>query len=196
MTRVRRDLSQGFSNIFTEEEAMNLTREDRDCLIAYSRKPENLCLALAVGAIQVDLRIAIITEFLEELREYVKAGLERQELPWCIPPVQLKERDFKAKGWVPMLSIKRKEPKREIILYKGEDAKKTYLGGKCDGEPVLEREVLETALVGVGTGGRYNTADGFEWWRNMGQEYCDFRALLHERFLFLYGLVENRQVPQ
>ena len=38
---------------------------------------ENLPLALAIGAIQDNLRIAIITEFLEGLQEYVKAGLKK-----------------------------------------------------------------------------------------------------------------------
>ena len=156
---------------------MNLTKEDRDCLIAYSRKSENLDLALAVGAIQVDLRIAIITEFLEKLREYVQAGLKELKLPWCIFPVQIKEKDYKAKGWVPILSIKHKKSKREIILYKEEEKQQTYLGGKCHGEPVLKREVLNTALEGVGIGGGYHTADGcFEWWRRTDPAYHDLSS--------------------
>ena len=155
---------------------MNLTKEDRDCLIAYSRKSENLPLALAVGAIQVDLRIAIITEFLEDLRECVQASLKERNMPWCIPPVQIKEKDYKTKGWVSILSIKRKESKREIILYKDEESQRTYLGGKCYGDPVLKRDVLKTALVGVGTGGGYNTTDGFEWWRHIEQAYHDLSS--------------------
>ena len=53
---------------------MSLTKENKTCLIAYSRKPENLPLALAIGAIQDDLKIAIITEFLKE-REFGLSGL-------------------------------------------------------------------------------------------------------------------------
>lgn len=155
---------------------MNLTEEDRDCLIAYSRKSENLDLALVVGAIQVDLRIAIITEFLENLREYVQAGLKELKLPWCISPIQITEKDYKAKGWVPILSIKCKKSKREIILYKDEEKQRTYLGGKCHGEPVLKREVLKTALEGVGIGGGYHTADNFEWWRRTDSSYHDLSS--------------------
>ena len=61
-----------------------MNQEERDCLIKYSRKPDNLPLALAIGAIQENLRVAIITEFLEELWEYVKNGLQRKNLPWCV----------------------------------------------------------------------------------------------------------------
>ena len=156
---------------------MNLTKEDRDCLIAYSRKSENLDLALAVGTIQVDLRIAIIAEFLENLRGYIQAGLDLKErkLPWCISPVQIKEKHYKAKGWVPILSIKHKKSKREIILYKDEENQRTYLGGKCHGEPVLKREVLKTALEGVGIGGGYHT-DDFEWWRRTDPAYHDLSS--------------------
>ena len=155
---------------------MNFTKEERDCLIRYSRKSDNLSLALAIGAIQVDLRIAIITEFLEGLRECVKAGLKERTLPlpWYIPPIQIKEKDHKAKGWVPILSIKRKESEREIILYKDEEKWRTYLGGKCHGESALKEEDLKAALVGVGTGGSYNTSD-FEWWRHIEGKttYCN-----------------------
>ena len=74
-----------------------MNQEERDCLIKYSRKPDNLPLALAIGAIQVDLRIAIITEFLEGLRECIKARLKERTLPlpWYIPPVQIKEKTTK-----------------------------------------------------------------------------------------------------
>ena len=156
---------------------MNLTQEDRDCLIAYSRKSENLPSALAIWAIQEDLRVAIMTEFLEELRECVTAGLKKRKLPWCISPVQIKEKDYKTTSWVPILSMKRKESEREIILYKEGENWRTYLGGKCYDESALTREQLKPALVGVGTGGGYNTSDGgFEWWRRIEKAYRDLNS--------------------
>lgn len=146
---------------------MNLTKEDRDCLIKYSRKPENLPLALAIGAIQDNLRIAIITEFLKGLQEYVKAGLNNKKLPWCVTQVpREKEEDD-----ILILSIKREELKRDVGLYKWMGKEwQTYVGGKCYCGPTLTREQLEPALVGIGTGGKYDS-NGFEWWRNTEQEY-------------------------
>ena len=149
---------------------MNLTKEDQTCLIAYSRQPKNLPLALAIGAIQDNLRVAIITEFLEGLQEYVKAGLKNKKLPWCVTQVPIEQEEDD----IPILlikRIKREGLKREVGLYKWTGKKwQTYLGGKCYCGPTLTREQLEPDLVGIGTGGKYD-ANGFEWWRNTEQEY-------------------------
>lgn len=153
---------------------MSLTKEDKTCLIAYSREPENLPLALAIGAIQDDLKVAIITEFLKELQEYVKDGLQGKNLPWCVTvclePWQ--EDSLIPAMWydnILILSITREGSNREIGLYLWREWE-TYLGGQCDDESALKREQLEPALVGIGTSVKY--ADkGFEWWwseRNLG----------------------------
>lgn len=147
---------------------MNLTQEDQACLVAYSRQQENLPLALAIWAIQEDLRVAIITEFLEELREYVKNGLQRKNLPWC---VTAHPNQSQWKGEILILSITREGSNREIVLYKWQEWE-TYLGGKCYDESALTREQLEPALVGIGTGSGYNSGD-FEWWRHIEQTYRD-----------------------
>ena len=153
---------------------MNLTPEDQACLIAYSRKPENLLSALAIGAIQDGLKIAIITEFLEELREYVRNGLQRKNLPWCVTayPNQVTWRSATL-----ILSITREGSNRKIVLYQwdGEGFKtypegwKTFLGGECGEESRLTREQLEPALEGVGIGRLGVTAD-FEWWKRMERD--------------------------
>ena len=149
---------------------MNLTKEDQACLIAYSRQQENLPIALAIWAIQEDLRIEIITEFLKELQEYVKDGLQRKNLPWSVT-AHLNQSQWK--GEILILSITREESNREIGLYKWEETQEweTYLGGKCDDESALTREQLEPALVGVGTTGGY--ASGLEWWRRIEKNYRD-----------------------
>ncbi len=145
-----------------------MNQEERDCLIKYSRKPDNLPIALAIGAIQVDLKIAIMTEFLEELRECVKIGLQRRNLPWC---VTAHPNQSQWKGEILILSITREGSNRKIVLCKWKEWE-TYLGGKSCDESALTREQLEPALVGIGTGGGYNAGD-FEWWRNIIQPYRD-----------------------
>lgn len=148
---------------------MNLTKEDQACLIAYSRQQENLPIALAIWAIQEDLRIEIITEFLKELQKYVKDGLQRKNLPWCVV-APLNQSQWKEEKDILILSIKRERSNREIGLYKWKW--ETYLGGTCDDESALTRDQLEPYLEDVGTGGKYDD-DGFEWWRNIEQTYCD-----------------------
>ena len=80
--------------------------------------------------------------FLEKLREYVQAGLKDLKLGAVVEDfrggsVQIKEEDYKAKGWVPILSIKHKNCGRQSersVLYEGRSEKQqTYLGGKCHG---------------------------------------------------------------
>ena len=163
-----------------------MNQEERDSLIKYSREPDNLPLALAVGAIQEDLRIAIMTEFLEELRECVKAGLQRKKLPWCVT-AHLNQLQSKGND-ILILSITREGSNRKIVLHKWKE-RETYLGGKCDDESALTREQLEPALVGVGTGGSYD-AHGLEWWRNIEPPYDDLGC---DRALKTMNVKEERQ---
>lgn len=146
-----------------------MNQEERDCLIKYSREPDNLPLVLAVGAIQEGLRIAIMTEFLEELREYVKAGLQRENLPWCVTArlhhLQRRENN------ISILSITREGSNWEIVLRKWQE-RKIYPCVKCDDESALTREQLKHALVGVGTGGGYDSY-GCKAWRNIEPPYDD-----------------------
>ena len=149
---------------------MNLTKEYQACLIAYSRQQENLPIALAIWAIQEDLRAEIITEFLKELQEYVKDGLQRKNLPWCVA-APLNQSQWKEEKDILILSIKRERSNREIGLYKWEETQEweTYLCGKCDDESALTCEQLEPTLVDVGTTGGY--AGDLEWWRRIEKNY-------------------------
>ena len=147
---------------------MNLTKEDQDCLIDYSRKPDNLPIALAIWAIQEDLRIKIITEFLEELRDYIKADLRKKKLPWCVT-AHLNPPQWKKKEGILMLAITHKRSNRKIVLYRWTKWQ-AYLGGKWNDEPALTQEKLEPALEGVGTGGKYDD-ECFKWWRDIENNY-------------------------
>ena len=166
---------------------MNLTKEDQVCLIAYSRQPDNLPIALAIWSIQEDLRNAIITEFLKELQEYVEDGLQQENLPWCVT-AHLNPPQWKKREGILMLSITREESNREIGLYRWTEWV-TYLGGKCNDEPALTHEQLELALEGVGTGGKYDD-DGFEWWRNIENNY---RYLGSDESLTTMNVENDRQ---
>ena len=53
-----------------------LTKGERDGLIAYSRKPDNLPSAFAIGEILADLRLAIFKEFQDALHDYLRKGPE------------------------------------------------------------------------------------------------------------------------
>lgn len=159
---------------------MSLTKEDKTCLIAYSREPENLPLALAIGAIQDDLKVAIITEFLKELQKYVKDGLQRKNLPWCVTTC-LEQSKWKensliqavmGKEDIQILLIGRKGSNRKVVLHQWKGWE-IYLGGKCDDESTLKCEKLELALVEVGIGFDGYNEDGFEWWgfdRDLGSD--------------------------
>lgn len=57
-----------------------LTVEERDFLVDYCMKPENTWLALAVGQVQLELKTAIVSLFVEELNESVKGELEKRGL--------------------------------------------------------------------------------------------------------------------
>lgn len=167
-----------------------MNQDERDCLIKYSREPDNLPLALAIGAIQVDLRIDIRIEFLAELQKCVKAGLQQwKNLPCSVTvhPHQLQGRRD-----ILMLSITREGSNWEIVLREWQERRifmerqgwktylewqgwKTYLGVKCDDEFALTREQLEHALVGVGIGGGYENF-GFRRWWYIEPPYDDLRC--------------------
>lgn len=101
MTRVRRDLSQEFINIFAEdeEEAVNsskggqmreLTNKEEKDIVTYCMKPENTWLALAIGQIQPELRVSygshageiMITELTDEEKEFLVDYCMKPENTW------------------------------------------------------------------------------------------------------------------
>ena len=86
---------------------MKLTQGARDCLIAYSRKPDNLPSALAIGAIHNDLKNAILKEFQDELCDYVRDGLKPS---WSIH----REDPVNWAGGVLILSLKHEGSDGEI----------------------------------------------------------------------------------
>ena len=185
-----------------------MNQEERDCLIKYSREPDNLPLALAIGAIQVDMRIDIRIEFLAELQKCVKAGLQQwKNLPWS---VTVHPHQLQGKRDILMLSITREGSNWEIVLREWQERRifmerqgwkifmewqgwKTYLGvkcdEKCDDKSALTHEQLKHALVGVGTGGGYDQYN-FKLWRYIEPLYDDLRS---DEALKTMNMEEERQ---
>ena len=181
-----------------------MNQEERDCLIKYSREPDNLPLALAIGAIQVDLRIDIRIRVPREVAEMRKGWfttMEELAMERYRPPTSVA-----GKKDILMLSITREGSNWEIVLREWQERRifmerqgwkifmewqgwKTYLGVKCDGKSALTREQLKHALVGVGTGGGYDQYN-FKLWRYIEPLYDDLRS---DEALKTMNVEEERQ---
>ena len=74
----------------------DLTEEEKEVLVKYCRKPENIELALAIGQIQSMLRKAIVY-FLEDLDKSIRKKLEECDLHlhWktCVQKTNLEEEE-------------------------------------------------------------------------------------------------------
>lgn len=126
---------------------MKLTQGARDCLIAYSRKPDNLPSALAIGAIQDDLRSAIRKEFQDDLCDYVRDGLSPS---WSINNTEHPD-NWAKRVWI--LSLKRKGSDGEIGVTPNDGPRlsgRTLLRGRGGpDEPAFSKNRLEADLHGL-----------------------------------------------
>ena len=144
---------------------MKLTKGARDCLIAYSRKPDNLPSALAIGAIQDDLRNAIRKEFQDELYDYVRDGLSPL---WSIDgedPANWAGTNW-ARGGNSILSLKPEGSDGRIGITPNDGGLSgpTLLRGRGGPEePAFSMERLKADLHGL-------KGSDFDWYRSFDQQ--------------------------
>ena len=135
----------------------DLTAEDRDFLVDYCMKPENTWLALAVGQVQLELKTAIVSSFVEKLDKSVKDELEKRGLNWkrTIPKTNLEK-----EGPIYMMTMK--DPEIEIqFLYEGGEQKNLYVGTPVsNGDwPIELKGFLEREDLGLKINNKY-----WHWW--------------------------------
>ena len=140
----------------------DLTPEGRDFLVGYCMEPKNTWLALAVGQVQLELKTAIVSAFVERLDESVKGELERRGLiNWkrTIPKTNLEKEE-------PIYVMTMKDRGIEIQLVYGEGD--LYVGTPVsNGDwPIDLAGFLEREDLGLKTRNRY-----WHWWFNPAENH-------------------------
>ena len=159
MRRVRRDLSQvvGFilamkrANIFKEIEMKELTRKEKDLLLGYCMKPENIEIALATGYLQTELREQILLSFAKELDENVKKKLKEKKLDWKSKVSEPKK--LRRKGVYTIYEMKRKNFRIELVcsfwnFCEEKEKYEMWVGAPSEGNECPEKELLDSCFEG------------------------------------------------
>ena len=162
----------------------DLTPEGRDFLIDYSMKPENICFALAIGHIQVQLREKILSSFLEELDESIREKLEACGRRWQWETMVL-EMNLKLQGNRTGLKVQGHEKiyvmtmrDQEVYLsYHGEDI---FVGTPAANEACPQAEDLSGFFEDTGL--RLKSDDSWRWWFYLEgrHRYFDDLYTLHD----------------
>ena len=146
----------------------DLTAEERDFLIDYSMKPENICFALAIGHIQVQLREKILSSFLEKLDESVREKLEACGRRWQWETMAL-EMNLKLQGNRTGLKVQGSEEiyvmtmkDQEIKIYLSYDGEDIFVGTPAANEACPQAEDLSGFFEDTGLS--LNSNNYWRWW--------------------------------
>ena len=142
----------------------DLTAEERDFLVGFCMEPKNTWLALAVGQVQLELKTAIVSSFVEKLDESVKGELERRGLinNWkrTIPKTNLEKEES-----IYVMTMKDRGVEIQLVYY-GEG--NLYVGTPVsNGDwPIELAGFLEREDLGLITRNRY-----WHWWFNPAENH-------------------------